>query len=202
VSSPAAGPETPGGSQRIPEPAIVFLGDSLTAGYGLASGESMPSLIQHRLAAAQRAYRVINAGRSGDTTAAGLARLSQYLRRELHVRLLVIALGSNDALRLVPTDRIEANLREMVQRTRRFDPGIRILLCQLHTHPLLGRDYARRFGELFPRVAAEEGLVLLPFILEGVALVTHLNLPDGLHPNAAGTRVVAENVWNALVTYL
>ncbi len=179
-------------------PSIVFLGDSLTAGRGLPLELSMPSMVARQIQADGLRYRVINAGRSGDTTAGGLARLPWYLRKENKVRMLVIGLGSNDAMRGQPVESMAANLRSIVQATRRFDATITIALFQMHTFPNMGKQYAGSYERMFRDVARREKIVLLPFPLTGVAGVSKLNQPDGIHPTEQGTEMFAANVWKAL----
>jgi acyl-CoA thioesterase I len=183
-------------------PAVIFLGDSLTAGLGLARSQAMPALIGERLRAEGRELRVINAGRSGDTTAGGLARLTWYLRPELKVHALVIGLGSNDAMRGLSLERAEANLRAIARKTRQFDPQIKIFLFQMQTFPNMGTEFADEYREMFPRVATAEAIELLPFPLEGIAGDPDLNQPDGIHPNAEGTRRMADKVWKAMAPKL
>jgi acyl-CoA thioesterase-1 len=183
-------------------PTLLFLGDSLTAGLGLAASQSAPALIEVKLRAAGKDYRVINAGRSGDTTAGGLARLDWYLRPEVNVRYLVIGLGSNDAMRGLPLEEISKNLREIVRRTRAFDPEIRVFLYQMRTFPNMGPRYTREYEKLFARVAQSEDLTLLPFPLQDVAGKPELNQDDGIHPTAEGTRIMADNIWQALSPHL
>jgi acyl-CoA thioesterase I len=185
-----------------PRPAIVFLGDSLTAGMGLAASEAMPALIQQKLDQAGIELRVINAGRSGDTSAAGLSRLSWYLRPEVNLDILVVGLGSNDAMRGLPLEELENNLLTIFSTTREAQPDTRIFLLAFETFPNLGREYAEAYREVFPRVAEATGATLLPFPLEGVAGVPELNQADGIHPTAEGTSRVAENVWRALAPHL
>lgn len=179
-------------------PAIVFLGDSLTAGRGLAKSEAAPALIEQKIQAAGLDYTVINAGRSGDTTAGGLARLAWYLRAEVQPKVLVIGLGSNDAMRGLGLDEIETNLKEIVTRSRAFDPEMRIFLFQMYTFPNMGPQYAQNYEALFGKVAREAQIGLLPFPLLGVAGESELNQPDGIHPTAEGTVIVADNIWKAL----
>lgn len=193
-SSPEASPER--------APSVVFLGDSLTAGLGLPEREAWPALIQERLDQEKRAYRVVNAGRSGDTTAGGLARVDWYLRDEVDLRALVIALGSNDGMRGLPLDAMEENLRQLIQKTRARKPRAKIFLWQLETFPNMGKEYATAYRSVFPRVAESEKVILIPFPLEEVAGHPELNQEDGIHPNALGTRKVAERIWAALTPHL
>ena len=183
-------------------PAIVFLGDSLTAGRGLAASEAAPALIEKKLQAAGKQYRVINAGRSGDTTAGGLARLDWYLREEVQPEVLVIGLGSNDAMRGLAIDEMKKNLRTIVERARAFNPDMQIFLYQMYTFPNLGREYAGAFEKMFAEIAKETRITLLPFPLKDVAGKAELNQPDGIHPTAEGTRIMAENIWQALSRHL
>jgi len=185
-----------------PRPAIVFLGDSLTAGRGVAESEAMPALIQKKLDEHKMAYRSVNAGRSGDTTAGGLARLDWYLDPETKMKALVIELGANDAMRGQPVAEIEENLEQIIRKVRSHDPQIKIFLCQMHTFPNMGREYARDFSRLFARVARKEKVILLPFPLTGVGGVASLNQEDGIHPNAEGMQIFAANIWKGLQGHL
>lgn len=171
-------------------PLVVFLGDSLTAGYGLAQDEAFPALVGEMLGRSGHPVRVVNAGVSGDTTADGLARLDWLLKQAPHV--LVVGLGANDALRGLPAPGVEANLREIVVRAKRA--GARVLLLGMQLPPSYGEPFARGFGELYPRLARELRVPLVPFLLEGVGGHAELNLDDGIHPNAEGQRIVARTV--------
>ena len=171
-------------------PLVVFLGDSLTAGFGLGEEEAYPALASAALAAEGRPVRVVNAGVSGDTSAGGLARLDWVLR--LAPDVVVVELGPNDGLRGLSLAATEANLREIVERSRAA--GARVLLAGMLIPPNYGPDYAGRFAAIYPRLAAELDVPLVPFLLEGVGGEPDLNLADGIHPNAAGHRRLAENV--------
>ncbi|MCP4659226.1 MAG: arylesterase [bacterium] len=195
--APAAG--TPADSQRsAPRPAaeeddrplVVFLGDSLTAGLGLGEEQAFPARIAESLHAEGTPVRVVNAGVSGDTTAGGLRRLDWLLRQEPDV--LVVGLGANDGLRALALEATEDNLRQIISRTR--STGTRVLLAGMQVPPNYGPDYATGFAEIFPRLAEELRVPLIPFLLEGVAAVPELNQADGIHPNVAGQRRVAETV--------
>jgi acyl-CoA thioesterase-1 len=176
----------------------VFLGDSLTAGLGLSESEAVPSLIQAEIDRASLGYRVINAGRSGDTTAGGLSRIDWYLRDSVDLRVLVIGLGSNDAMRGLPLASVEENLRAIVQRTRAKYPSVPILLWEMKTFPNMGADYGDAYAGLFRRVAESEKLRLIDFPLVDIAGKPELNQPDGIHPTAAGASKVAARIWLAL----
>lgn len=173
-----------------PRPRVVFLGDSLTAGFGLAEEEAYPARVEELLAAEGVEAEVINAGVSGETSAGGLARIDWILRLEPDV--VVVELGPNDGLRGLPLDATEENLRRIVERIRAA--GARVLLVGLQIPPNYGPDYAGRFRELYPRLAEELDVPLVPFLLEGVGGEPELNLADGMHPNAAGHRRLAVNV--------
>lgn len=199
VSRPAA--ELPGEAAPVPAPAgprIVFLGDSLTAGYGLTPAEAYPALVERRLRERGLDFAVVNAGVSGDTTAGGLRRLEWSLQGD--VRVLVIALGGNDGLRGLPPAELERNLAAMIERAR--GRGVQVLLAGMEAPPNFGPDYTSEFRAVYAELAAEYGIRLIPFFLEGVAGVPALNLPDGIHPNAAGQERVADLVWRELETML
>jgi acyl-CoA thioesterase I len=180
------------------ERVIVALGDSLTAGFGVAPEEAWPALIETRLKREGYPYRVVNAGVSGDTTAGGLRRVDWVLRNRPDVA--VVALGANDGLRGLGTDAMEANLRGIVERLRAG--GARVLVAGMEVPPNYGAAYARAFRGVFPDVARRTGAALMPFLLDGVAADPRLNLSDGIHPNAAGHRAIAEHVWPYLIALL
>jgi acyl-CoA thioesterase-1 len=199
---PAAAPAGDTAAPAASAPSIVFLGDSLTAGLGLAENEALPALIQQRVTAAQLPYRVVNAGRSGDTTAGGLARIDWYLKDSLDLHALVIGLGSNDAMRGLPLAEMENNLRQTIRRTRERKPAAKIFLWELKTFPNLGQEYAGSYAAVFQRLAQSENVALIPFPLEAVVANSALNQSDGIHPNAEGTQRVAERVWQTLAPAL
>lgn len=171
-------------------PVVVFLGDSLTAGFGLAAEEAFPAHVAAALAGRGTPIRAINAGVSGDTTAGGLRRLDWALKSRPQV--VVVALGANDGLRGQPLESIEENLRAIVERARAA--GAQVLLAGMLMPPNYGGEYASGFAAIFPRVAKQEGVPLVPFLLEGVAGHLELNQPDGIHPTAEGQRIVARNI--------
>jgi acyl-CoA thioesterase-1 len=180
-------------ASAVAERVLVVLGDSLTAGYGIDVRQGWVSLLQHRLAG--RGWRVVNAGISGDTSAGGLARLPALLRRE-HPAVVVIALGSNDGLRGLPFEQLRDNLTAMVRQAR--EGGARVLLVGARVPPNYGSDYAEAFHRVFLQVARAEGVPLVPFLLDGVALDPKLMQADGYHPNARGQPRMLANVWPAL----
>lgn len=174
----------------------MAFGDSLTAGYGLASPkESYPALLQQMLDADGYRYEVVNAGVSGDTSAGGLRRLDWTLDAG-GVRFVVLELGANDFLRGQPVAETRKNLSAMIERSKAR--GARVLLAGMYTTTNAGREYLREIDQLFKSLAAEHQVPLIPFFLEGVAGRAELNLDDGVHPNAEGTRIVAANVYKHL----
>lgn len=175
---------------------ILFLGDSLTVGYGVEAGQAFPALIQSRIDDLGWNFRVVNAGQSGDTTDGGLRRLQWLLRAKIHI--LVLGLGINDGLRGLPVNLIRKNLQTIIDRTKSKYPGVIIVLAGMQAPPNMGRDYTSRFSAVYPELAKRNGVRLIPFLLEGVAGNAALNLPDGIHPTAEGYQIVAENVWKVL----
>lgn len=184
------------------KPALVILGDSLTAGYGLGAEQAMPALLQKHLDEAGKSFKVINAGRSGDTAAGGASRIAWYLRDEVGIAALVIFLGANDAMRGLGIEQLEENLLAIVQAAREYRSDLPVFLVQVRAFPNLGADYRARFEAVYPRVAETAGIALLPFPLQEVAGVPALNQEDGIHPNAEGTEKVSLALWEALREHL
>ena len=181
--APAATPEGT-------EPLVVFLGDSLTAGYGLGGEQAYPALVEKRLEEEGIPVKVLNAGVSGDTTAGGLARLDWLLSQKPDV--VVVGLGGNDGLRGLPLEQAEHNLREIVRRAKAA--GARVLLLGMQIPPNYGPEYAKGFSDMYPNLAKEMNVPLVPFLLEGVGGVADLNQADGIHPTAEGQEKVADLV--------
>ena len=172
----------------------MFLGDSLTAGLGIAKEEAVPALIQERLRQEGYAYEVINAGNSGDTSDGGLTRLDWSLAGDVEV--LVLELGANDGLRGLPPENTRRNLERIVETAK--GRGIAVLLTGMEAPPNYGPAYTSQFRETFRRVAEDEGVAFMPFFLDGVAGIPRLNQPDGIHPTPEGARIIADNVWRYL----
>ena len=185
-------PEAPQAPDHRPK--IVVLGDSLTAGLGLPVAQAYPTLLQHKLDADGLHYEVVNAGVSGDTSAGGLSRLDWSLQGD--VRILVVALGGNDALRALPVEQLSDNLATIIERARQR--GITVILAGMEAPTNWGRDYDVSFHKVYPSLAARFHVALVPFLLQGVAGSETLNQADGIHPTAAGARIVADNVWKVL----
>lgn len=190
---------------------LVCFGDSLTAGYGLESAatDAYPALLQERLEAFSSSpvpasatsaplvrWRVVNAGLSGETTAGGARRLDWILRQPVDIFLL--ALGANDGLRGIDPAVSEKNLQSIIDRVRARYPEAKIILAGMMMPPSMGEDYARAFAAMYPKLAARNNLTHLPFLLEGVGGRSDLNQADAIHPNIAGHRILAANVWSVL----
>ena len=175
---------------------VLFLGTSLTAGYGLTQDEAYPARVQEHIDAAGLPFRVVNAGVSGDTSAGGLRRLDWLLRQP--VAVLVLELGANDMLRGLGIEAMRGNLQEIVDRTRAEHPGVRLVVAGMRAAPNLGEGYGAGFEASYPELAEKNGGVLIPFLLDGVAADPELNQADGIHPTAEGQRIVAGTVWGVL----
>lgn len=179
------------------EKVIMFFGNSLTAGYGLDPSESFPSLIQERLDSLGYSWKVVNAGLSGETTSGGNSRIDWVLERQ-PVDVFVLELGANDGLRGIDPATTKANLKEIIQKVRKENPEAEIVLAGMMVPPSMGNEYSNRFSKIFPEVAEEEEVTLIPFLLENVAGERELNQGDGIHPTAEGAKIVADNVWDVL----
>ena len=187
---PPASPAPAPAALEDAEPLVVFLGDSLTAGYGLGGEQAYPALVEKRLEEEGIPIKALNAGVSGDTTAGGLARLDWLLSQKPDV--VVVGLGGNDGLRGLPLEQADRNLREIVRRCK--EAGARVLLLGMQIPPNYGPEYAQGFSEMYPKLAKEMDVPLVPFLLEGVGGVAGLNQSDGLHPTAEGQEKVADLV--------
>lgn len=176
-------------------PKIIAFGDSLTAGFGLAEKESYPYLLQEKLKADGYDYEVINAGVSGDTSLGGLERSDWVLDQE-NAKILILELGANDLLRGMPVARMKSNLDKIIRKAKARD--IKVLLCGMLAPPTMGSDYQREFSMAFPDLASEHDTAFLPFLLENIAMKKELNQADGIHPNPAGAKIMADNIYKAL----
>lgn len=179
------------------EQAIIFFGDSITAGYGLENpDEAFPGLIAARIGAAGLPYRVVNAGLSGETTAGGLRRVDWILRQPCDV--FVLGLGGNDGLRGIDPAEIERNLIAILAKVRAKNPDAVLVVAGMQIFPSMGEDYRTAYRAAFPAAAEAAGATFIPFLLDGVGGVPELNMGDGIHPTAEGHRIVVENVWRVL----
>jgi acyl-CoA thioesterase-1 len=181
---------------------IVFFGDSLTAGYGLPDpdSQSYPALVQQKIDAGHLHWRVVNAGLSGETSAGGLRRIDWVLRQ--HVDVFVLELGANDGLRGTAPGTTQDNLQAIIEKVHSTRPEARVILAGMRMPPSMGADYVKTFDGIFPALAAKNGLILIPFLLEGVAEKPEFVQGDNLHPNAAGAAIIANNVWKSLLPIL
>jgi acyl-CoA thioesterase I len=196
VASVAASPATPSAGTTAARERVLFLGTSLTAGLGLDPDSAYPARIQRKIDAAGLPYEVENAGVSGETSAGLLQRLDWVLQQP--ARVIVVETGANDGLRGLPVEATRATIGRILDRIRRDRPEARVVLVQMEAPPNLGVAYTRAFHAMFPALAAEKGVTLLPFLLARVAGDPRLNQADGIHPNDAGERIVAEGVWRGL----
>ena len=179
-----------------PSRAILFFGNSITAGYGLDKNAAFPALIQDKIDRMNWPYIVVNAGLSGETSAGGLRRIDWLLKKRFD--LIVIELGGNDGLRGVPLEETRRNLNAIIDRIIERGPQIKIVIAGMRLPPNLGSDYTGAFKSIFPDLAKKYNAALIPFLLKGVGGDRDLNLPDGIHPNAEGHKIVAETVWATL----
>ncbi len=192
--SPARPAEPPPPVPADDRPVIAAFGDSLTAGPGVGPDQTYPAVLQRKLDAAEYRYRVVNLGVNGDTTGGGLNRLSDVLG--LQPRIVIVELGANDGLRGLPVEATRANLEQIIQGLQ--GAGARVILAGMTLPPNYGAEYIRSFEQIFVDLARQYRTPRIPFFLEGVAPNRSLMLPDGLHPNAAGYRIVADHVWKVL----
>ncbi|WP_422355684.1 arylesterase [Roseivirga pacifica] len=175
---------------------IVFFGDSITAGYGIATENAFPGLIDEKLQSEGLNYTAVNAGLSGETSMGGLNRIDWVLRSK--PAILMLELGGNDGLRGLSLEETEKNLKAIIDKVRAANADTKIILAGMQIPPNLGQDYTTQFKNLFPKVAKDKGVAFIPFLLENVGGDKSLNLSDGIHPNEEGHKIVAETVWEAL----
>ena len=177
--------------------AILFFGDSITAGYGVEPDQAYPALIGQQLDSLHLPYTAVNAGLSGETSAGGRSRVNWVLSRQ-PVRVFVLELGGNDGLRGLPLASTRRNLQAIIDTVRRRAPQARIVLAGMQIPPNMGPAYAADFKQLYAELATKNNLVLIPFLLENVGGIARLNQRDGIHPTPAGHRLVARTVWRTL----
>ena len=193
LCAPAAAGAAPASSQMK---TILVLGNSLSAGLGLKSSEAYPALLAKKLRAAGLNFQVTNASQTGGTTEGGLERLPAHLKRKIDI--FILELGINDAFRGVLVDQIQNNLQQMIDKVKARNPDVRVLIAGMQLPNYAADDYVFAFGKMFAELAAKNGGCLVPYLLDGVGGDPSLNLPDGIHPNAAGQKILAENVWRVL----
>ncbi len=172
---------------------ILFFGTSLTAGLGLDPSEAYPEVIQNRIDSLKLPYKVINAGLSGETSAAGKGRIDWLLKQPVHV--FVLELGANDGLRGIEVAETIKNLQFIIDKVKTKYPDVKMVLAGMQVPPNMGNPYASDFKNMFPALAEKNNMVLIPFLLDKVGGVPKLNQADGIHPTAEGDKILAENVW-------
>lgn len=191
----------PAARPRASKHTIIFMGTSLTAGYGLADpDQAYPAVIQRKIDSSGLSYEVVNAGVSGETSAGALRRMSWLMRQPVDV--FVLETGANDGLRALDVDSLRAHIQQIIDTVRATHPDARLVLAGMEAPPNLGASYTAKFHAIYPALAKKNGAALVPFLLAGVAGVDSLNQGDGIHPNARGAEVVAENVWTVLAPML
>jgi acyl-CoA thioesterase-1 len=193
-SAPATAAEAPAPKSQA---AILFFGDSITAGLGVEPDEAYPALIEQRVDSLHLPYTVVNAGLSGETTAGGRSRINWVLSRQ-PVGVFVLELGGNDGLRGLPLTDTRKNLQAIIDTVRQKAPQAKIVLAGMQIPPNMGAAYAADFKKLYADIAAKNKLTLIPFLLENVGGIAKLNQRDGIHPTPEGHKLVARTVWRTL----
>lgn len=179
---------------------ILFLGDSLTAGYGLSADQAFPAIAGTILQSKGKNVKIINAGISGETSAGGLARIDWVLRQP--VDIFFLELGANDGLRGLPVSETEKNLQAIIDKVKMKNKDVRIILAGMMVPPNMGKDYSANFERIYISLAAKNKCVRIPFLLDGVGGIERLNQADGIHPTAEGHRIIAQNVANTILPLL
>ena len=175
---------------------ILFFGNSLTAGYGLDPQQAFPNLIQLKIDDLNATYTVINAGLSGETSAGGLSRIEWVMNR--HIDVFILELGANDGLRGLPLESTRENLQGIIDKVKQKYPGVKIVLAGMMVPPNMGETYSNEFVKIYPELSTKNNATLIPFLLDGVAGNPDLNLPDGIHPNIEGHKIVSDTVWSVI----
>lgn len=183
-------------AQEVSTKTILFMGNSLTAGYGLEPSQAFTSLVQTKIRNEGMDFKVVNAGLSGETTSSGLRRIDWLLKQRVDV--LMIELGGNDGLRGITLSLTKQNLQDMIDKARAQYPNIRIMLAGMEVPPNMGDAYAAEFRKMYPELSKKNNVGLIPFLLEGVGDRPELNQRDGIHPTAEGHVIIAETVWKFL----
>lgn len=171
---------------------IIFFGDSLTAGYGLSTEQAFPFIVEQELLNRGLDYKVVNAGLSGETSAGGLTRIDWILNQP--VDIFVLELGVNDGLRGLPLDQTKKNLQSIIDKVQKKNPEVEIVLAGMMVPPNMGKEYSNQFTSMYLELAENNDTIFIPFLLDGVGGHSDLNLPDGIHPNVEGHKIVAKTV--------
>jgi len=175
---------------------ILVLGDSLSEGFGLKPSEAYPILLAKKLRDAGLNFEITNASQTGGTTEGGLERLPAHLKRKIDI--FILELGINDAFRGLPVDQIQSNLQQIIDKVKTRNPEVRLVIVGMQLPNSAADDYVSAFGKIFADLASKNRAALVPYLLDGVAGNPLLNLPDGIHPNAAGQKILADDVWRVL----
>ncbi len=181
---------------------ILIFGDSITAGYGIEPSQAFPALIQNRIDSLGMNYKVLNGGLSGETSAGGVRRINWVLQRKEKVDIMILELGGNDGLRGIDLTSTKDNLQKIVDQALAKNPDMEILIAGMQVPPNLGIEYTSEFQSLYPDLAEENDLELIPLILDKVGGRDEFMQPDQIHPNIAGHKIVAETIWDSLKSYL
>src|SRR5881275_3298793 len=184
------------GASTAQTKSILAFGDSLSDGFMLKRSEAYPALLAKKLRAAGLNFQVINASAAGGTTEGGLDRLPPHLKHRIDI--FILELGINDAFRGLPVDQIQNNLQQIIDKVKARNPNVRVVIAAMQLPNYAADDYVSAFGKMFGDLASRNNAALVPYLLQGVAGDPSLNLPDGIHPNAAGQKILAENVWRVL----
>ncbi|MBL7808161.1 MAG: arylesterase [Saprospiraceae bacterium] len=193
---PASTANTAAETPAVQKKNIVFFGNSLTAAYQLSPEQGFTAILQRRIDTLKMPYVCVNAGLSGETTADGVNRVNWVLQQPVDV--FVLELGGNDALRGLPIEASKKNLNDILEKVKAKYPDCKIVVAGMMAPPNLGATYTNTFRDMYPNLAKKFNAALIPFLLDGVGGVPSLNLPDGIHPNVEGQKIVAENVWTVL----
>lgn len=188
--------QVPEQSTPVVENGILFFGDSITEGLGVSTEQAFPALIEEKIDSLGWSFEIVSAGVSGETTAGGVRRISWVMHEGIDV--MVLELGGNDGLRGVPVETTRQNLSAIIDSARAVDPEVRVLLAGMQVPPNLGPKYTRAFKDIYPELASEKEVELIPFLLEGVGGNPAYNQSDGIHPNPKGHRKIAATVWQHL----
>jgi len=175
---------------------ILVLGNSLSEGFGLKPSEAYPILLAKKLRDAGLNFEITNASQTGGTTEGGLERLPAHLKRKIDI--FILELGINDAFRGLPVDQIQSNLQQIIDKVKTRNPEVRLVIVGMQLPNYAANDYVSAFGKIFADLASKNRAALVPYLLDGVAGNPLLNLPDGIHPNAAGQKILADDVWRVL----
>jgi acyl-CoA thioesterase-1 len=175
---------------------IVFFGNSITAGYGLELSDAFPQRIQEKIDSIHLPYKVVNAGVSGETSSGGNSRIDWLLKQQIDV--FVLELGGNDGLRGIPISETKKNLQSIIDKVKKKNPAVKIVITGMQMPPNMGKKYTSEFRTMYPDLAKQNNIALVPFILEGVGGRAEMNLEDGIHPTAEGHKILANNVWSVL----